>query len=45
MRGEFVGLRDAVAGEGGVAGDSGGRGDRGAVFASFGVDYPVGAKL
>jgi hypothetical protein len=43
--GEFVGLCYAVAGERGVGGDSCGGGDGGAVFAGFGVDYPVGAKL
>lgn len=45
VRGELVGLRDAVAGERGVGGDAGGGGDVGVVGAGFGVDDPVGAEL
>lgn len=43
--GEFVGLFDAVAGEGWVGGDSCWGGDGGCVFAGAVVDDPIGSEL
>lgn len=45
VRGELVGLRDAVRGQGWVGGDAGWGGQWCVVGAAGGVDDPVGAEL